>query len=46
MEAAKKKEKQDLLEVLEQEGENINDYDIESAHASSESDLERHFSPD
>lgn len=30
----------DLLEVLEHEGENLHDYDIESAHASSE-DLER-----
>ena len=34
----------DLLEVLEDDEEHLRDYDIESAHASSE-DLERHISP-
>ena len=34
----------DLLEVLEDDMEDLHDYDIESAHASSE-DLERHISP-
>lgn len=35
------KRQKDLLEVMENAGEQYNDYDIESAHASSESELER-----